>query len=539
MNLRPAGHSGSAMNTLVAPLAGLALVLFIGFYLNTHSADETTGALPAAAAQPDPALPAGNEGKPAKPPQPTVMDGLPEYLSGRITSLAEVNVPDARLELMLSGLRYPWAAEFISDTELLITEISGKLSRFDIESRKLTPITGVPHTSAGLEQSGLLDVALHPDFAVNHRIYFSYTISDEKNPKFMVTAVGTGILEGDQLTGVERILSAEPFTWSPSNFGGALEFDDQGYLYVAIGDRSEHGFAQLGDRPQGKILRVRDDGSIPLDNPFVGDQDIDDRIWALGVRNPQGLYFDPQSRRLFETEHGPQGGDEVNIILRGANYGWPEISYGMNYPDIGLGDVGQAGTHAEGMEQPLWYYLPSRAISPITMYRGDMFAEWDGDLLVGTLRGHSVDKLDLDGDRIRSEYPLLTEIDDRIRDIKVAADGSIFVLAQKGNLYRLYRPPPQPVVEINKGKYIYEVICTSCHEAGADGAPTLADRRGWPAIEQQPLELTYEHAINGYGLMPARGLCTICSDDHMRWAVDYMLEQAKLIDAEPAASDPP
>lgn len=459
---------------------------------------------------------------------PLVPIANPEALRSsetKIPSMIELNIFDARLDLVLSGLDQPWAFEFISDSEVLITEISGKLSRYDLLSKKLTTIEGVPRTSAGLVQSGLLDVALHPDFARNHRIYLSYTISDEKTGKFHLTAVGSGVLEDNHLVDFKRIFSAEPFTWSPSNFGGALEFDNQGYLYVAIGDRSEHSFAQQGNRLQGKILRLKDDGSIPADNPFISIEGVNPAIYAFGVRNPQGLYFDRFSGRLFEAEHGPMGGDEVNIILRGGNYGWPDSSYGMNYLDIGLGEVGQAGTHAGGMLQPLWYYLPSRGISKIAIYRGAMFPEWDGDLLVTALRGRSISKLDLDGSVIRSEYRMLPELEDRIRDIKIAGDGSIYILGQQGNLFRLHRPPAPPTPEINKGKMIYTVVCAHCHDTGAEGAPTLSNGVAWLKIEKQARDLIYKHAIEGYRLMPERGLCTICSDHHIKTTVDYMLEQ--------------
>ncbi len=504
-------------------LAGLALLTMLAVFLVPARELQTPETGIAQTVTP----PAVQGAAPASPPVPPLEGAQNPALEGQVNSLWELNVPDARVELLLSGLTYPCEFQFLSPREVIITEISGKLSRFDLDTRILTPVSGVPHTSAGIEQTGLLDVELHPDYANNHRIYLSYTIADEATGKFHLTAVATAILEGDQLHDVRQILAAEPLSWSPSNFGGALEFDDQGYLYVGIGDRSEHNFAQDTMRLQGKILRLNDDGSVPADNPFVGVKGYDARIYALGVRNPQGLHFDPVSRRLFEAEHGPMGGDEVNIIRAGANYGWPVISYGKNYPDIGVGEVGAAGTHAKGMEQPLFYYLPSIAASPITMYRGSMFPEWEGDLLVGAMRPRNISKLDLDGDVIRSEYPMLSELDDRVRDIKVANDGSIYILSQKGTLHRLYRPPFVAVEEIDKGKYIYDVVCSACHATGSYGAPNLSVLSDWKGIENQPLELIYQRAIEGYRQMPPRGLCSTCTDRHVQQTVDYMLQQIR------------
>ncbi len=457
----------------------------------------------------------------------------PEPEIEKLWSLPALNISDATLEVMVSGLTYPWAFEFLSQNELIITELSGNLLRYDLESKTLRQISGLPEIAVDTEQSGLLDVEIHPDFVNNKRIYFSYVAKDQDTGRFFLTAVASGILDDDQLLNSEQILAAGPFGWSPSNFGGALEFDADGFLYVAIGDRSEHMFAQHGDRLQGKILRLNDDGSTPGDNPFVDDPNVDDRIYALGVRNPQGLHFDSQSGMLYESEHGPKGGDEVNIITAGANYGWPEITYGQKYPDVGIGEIGQAGTHLAGMEQPLFYYLPSEAVSPIITYRGEMFSDWDGHLLIGTLKGKHISKLDVDGTTVRSEYPILKEINGRIRDIKIAHDGSIYILSQTGTLYRLFRTPPDtPVVETDKGEMIYGWACSGCHDTGADDAPRLNVRSEWKQIENQPLELTYSHVIEGYLDMPARGLCSICTDDHLRSTVDYMLEQVQSSESE-------
>jgi glucose/arabinose dehydrogenase len=384
------------------------------------------------------------------------------------------------------------------------------------------PLGGLPDFARTHDQTGLLDVALHPDFAANRRIYFSYVEADAKTGRYFTPVVASAVLQQDRLEDLRTVLRVEPFGWSPANFGGALAFDGKGYLYVTIGDRSEDAIAQNGRRLEGKVLRLRDDGSVPADNPFVGDDSVDDRIYALGVRNAQGLHFDAVSGRLFAAEHGPLGGDEVNEIEAGANYGWPIITYGRNYSTAPIGE----GTHKAGLQQPLFYYLPSEAISPVTVYRGPMFPEWEGDLLVGALKGKHISKLDLDGQFVRSEYPMLGELNGRVRDVKVREDGSIYVLLQSGSLHRVYRKvAEQTAPDQGDPASIYELVCAGCHDTGADQAPPLDDPVRWRDIANQPRELIYRKVIEGFGAMPERGLCNICSDEHLRATTDFMLER--------------
>lgn len=447
----------------------------------------------------------------------------PPAYRGELATLAAINMRDARLELLLDGLTYPWAMAFIDARQLLITEIGGRLLRFELDTRKLTPISGVPAVVTEHEQTGLLDLALHPQFADNGWVYFSYVAADPESGKYYLTAVDRARLVDDALVDRERLLTAEPYLWSPSNFGGALAFDAEAHLFVSIGDRSEAAFAQDGRRLEGKILRLHDDGRVPADNPFVNDEAIDDRIYALGVRNPQGLQVDPVTGRLFEAEHGPMGGDEVNLIEAGKNYGWPAVTYGLEYT---LEPIG-SGTHRVGFEQPLFYYLPSEAISPLAVYRGAMFPEWEGDLLVGALKGRHVSHLDLDGRVVRSEYPLLREIDGRIRDIKVAADGSVFVLSQAGKLFRLWREPKpaSPAPASFDAPMLYRFVCAGCHDSGAYRAPRPTVAAEWAPVQAKDRVEVHRHVIEGVGAMPARGLCNFCSDQQLRLTVDYMLDQ--------------
>lgn len=461
--------------------------------------------------------------------------GQPPPYQGSLPSLAAVNQRQAKLELVIDTLQQPWAFEFLNADEIIITEFAGNMQRLSLTDGQLSAIGGVPKVATSAQQTGLLDIALHPDFSRNRRLYFSYVISDPETGKYFKTVVDTATLVDDQLHDIKRIVSADPFGWSPSNFGGALAFDDQGYLYITIGDRSEGRIAQMGQLLQGKLLRLHDDGSVPADNPFVTDETIDDRIYALGLRNAQGLYFDAPSGLLFEAEHGPMGGDEVNIIRAGGNYGWPIITYGKSYTTASVSEH----THRRGMLQPLFYYLPSEAISPLLVYRGSMFPEWDGHLLVGALKGKHVSLLDFDAvdpasptaGRIRSEYPILTEIDARIRDLKVDQQGAVYILTQTGSLYRLWQTDVAPATadKANPAAVIYEFVCAGCHDSGAGQAPMLSRPQQWQSILQQPRALTYQRVLDGYQDMPERGLCYVCTNAQLRATTDYILEQ--LVDA--------
>jgi cytochrome c5 len=216
------------------------------------------------------------------------------------------------------------------------------------------------------------------------------------------------------------------------------------------------------------------------------------------------------------------GGDEVNLIGRGKNYGWPIITYGLNYTYRLIGE----GTEKEGMEQPLFYYLPSIAVSPIAVYRGEMFEEWDGDLLVGALKGAAISKLDLVGGRILSEYPILSELKERVRDIKVAPDSSIWVLVESGELYRLSREsnPVQEEAAIGQrdGETIYLLVCSGCHDRNAPGVPQLADKADWSGRLDKGPQALYSNTIKGYNDMPEKGLCEDCTEDELKRAVNFM-----------------
>lgn len=475
-----------------------------------------------------------------------------------IPSVRALNIEDARLEVVVADLNEPWAFEFLSDDEVLVTETRGRMLRVSLIDASRQVLEGLPPIATDKQQTGLLDVALHPDFENSRRIYFSYTEADASGA-YYATVLDTAILDADRLEKRERLLTAEPYAWSPSNFGGIIEFDGDGYLYFSVGDRSEPVTAQMGGLLQGKILRLNDDGSVPADNPFVDDPEIDDRIWALGVRNPQGLHFDAVRGSLFEAEHGPMGGDEVNRIEKGANYGWPMISHGRNYTAEHLGfapDQSSAQlefhlatdppwvigdeTAREGLESPLYYYTPSTAISPLTVVRGPMFPEWNGQLLVGALKGQHVSKIDFDGSTVRSEERVLGELGARIRDLKLDGDGAIWILTQDGRLLRLFRDPAlrsAPRAVGNPGQAVYDTVCRACHDSGAGGAPRLDHPLDWSAVRARDIDEVYRRVLEGYQGMPARGTCYRCSEAVLRAATDYMLQHVSEQDANRPPGD--
>ena len=274
---------------------------------------------------------------------------------------------------------------------------------------------------------------------------------------------------------------------------------------------------------------------MPESNPFVGDPKVKDSIYALGVRNPQGLVFDPVSKIMYETEHGPMGGDEINRISSGKNYGWPTITYGDNYNTQKSG----VATSFVGMEQPLFYYLPSIATSPIAVYNGKMFPEWSGHLLVGALRDSQVSKLNLLDGRVISEHRLLREFEGRVRDIKVGDDGSIWFLLQKGGvLYRLFRDPARLDLEkpeLRKGVIVYKTICASCHSSGLKDVPQLGDSQEWRKRLGKDKNILQQNVIEGFGAMPPKGLCENCTDDELRAATDYMVRASRRGDKPPVS----
>jgi glucose/arabinose dehydrogenase len=294
------------------------------------------------------------------------------------------------------------------------------------------PVAGLPPIEAH-GQGGLLDVALHPNFAENQLIYFSYAGPGEGG---ISTEVARGKLVDNHLEDVQVIFRQQPKSKTGRHFGSRLVFDRERYLYITLGDRGERERAQRPDDHAGSVIRLHDDGRTPADNPFVGKEGWKPEKFTLGNRNIQGAALHPRTGELWAHEHGPQGGDEINVIRAGVNYGWPVITYGVNYV-IGT-PIGE-GTKKPGMAQPLYYWVPSIAPSGMTFYSGDRFPRWRGDLFVGALKNRMLVRLSLDGEQVVGEERFLNDVIGRIRDVRTGPDGFIYLLTDEndGALVRL------------------------------------------------------------------------------------------------------
>jgi len=338
---------------------------------------------------------------------------------------------DVRVVRVVTSLEHPWGMAFLPDGRMLVTERPGRLRL--VENGKLLPqpVAGLP-AIAEHGQGGLLDVALHPKFAENGWVYLSYAARGEGG---VGTEVARGKLEGNRLTNMQVIFRQQPKLGGGRHFGSRLVFDRKGYLYITLGDRGDDDRAQRLDQLVGKVVRLKDDGGIPDDNPFVNRTGARPEIFTLGNRNVQGAALHPETGLLWAHEHGPQGGDEVNVLRAGVNYGWPVITYGVQYV-TGM-KIGE-GTQREGMAQPLWKWVPSIAPSGMAFYTGDKFPKWKGDLFVGALKYQLVARLRLDGEKVVSEERMLEGIG-RVRDVRAGPDGYLYLLtdARDGELLRL------------------------------------------------------------------------------------------------------
>ncbi|WP_370215636.1 PQQ-dependent sugar dehydrogenase [Idiomarina sp.] len=339
------------------------------------------------------------------------------------------------LETISEGLNHPWGIAFLPSGDMLVTERSGTLNIITQDGKK-TPIQGTPEVVAK-SQGGLLDVNIDPNYADNGWVYISYSEPDPDGGKGNSTAVMRGKIDRDKWTEGEVIFRQAPKYESNAHFGSRLVFSPEGHLFITLGERySRMQDAQTLDNHHGKIVRIWPDGSIPKDNPFVGNDGALDEIWSYGHRNVQGAAIHPDTGELWTIEHGPQGGDEVNIPKAGKNYGWPTITYGEDY---GGGEIG-IGTHKEGMEQPFYYWLPSIATAGSIFYTGDKFPKWKGDLLVTALRGQTIARLDLEEGRVLHEERMLEDATSfRIRDIEQGPEGFLYILtdADSGQLIKL------------------------------------------------------------------------------------------------------
>jgi glucose/arabinose dehydrogenase len=337
------------------------------------------------------------------------------------------------------GLSHPWGMAFLPGGDILLTERPGRLRLVKDGKLVEAPIPGLPGDIRAEGEGGLLDIALHPDFATNRLVYFAYS---EDTGSGLVTAVARAVYQNGTLSAPEVIFRADPPRGGSRHFGSRLLFEqptpDETFLYISLGERGDSAQAQNPANALGSVVRVYDDGTPPLDNPQWPDGLP--QIFSIGHRNPEGLALQPGTGLIWSSEHGPKWGDEINIIRAGRNYGWPEISYGVNYDGSPVGD---GSTSREGMEQPVYYWDTEDAIptapSGMIFYTGDKFPNWKGDLFIGALAGQALIHLSIDGTAVNAEERLLTQENKRIRDVVQGPNGYLWILTDEdpGQLIRL------------------------------------------------------------------------------------------------------
>jgi aldose sugar dehydrogenase len=396
------------------------------------AADAQQPVTPGAAGRPSPAT---IEGQPVERRPPEKSDDKP-FFREQTRAPYHASAP-FQITTLIDNLPAPWSLAFLPDGNILLTErLPGSMRILDAKGVLSEPVAGV----AGLKSPaamdlGLLDVVLDPRFAANHQIFFTfYDYIDGTNSN---TYVARARLDEAKraLSDVKVIFRAQPAMPSKrlgGKSGGRIAIAPDGSLFVTIGDRSDSppwDVAQRLDNDLGKIIHITAEGAPAPDNPFLGKPGVLPEIWAYGTRSQEGLAFDPGTGRLWETEHGPRGGDELNIIEKGKNYGWPVIAHGIDYPGTA---IGEGITHKEGMEEPVYYWDPVIAPSGLAFYTGNLFPQWRGSVFVGGLAGMLLDRLTLVNDKVVAEEPLLTDLHARIRDVRVGPDGAVYVLTDSG-----------------------------------------------------------------------------------------------------------
>lgn len=345
---------------------------------------------------------------------------------------AVIFAADYQIDIIAEELNHPWSIDFLPEGGYLVAMKSGEVHLISANGEVSDPIAGGPDTYFE-SQGGYFDILLDPDYSTNQLVYLSYAGgSSEANATTIVKAM----LSNNIFENTETIFTASPTKATPAHYGGKMHFLADGTLLVTTGDGFEYREApQDTNSHLGKLIRINTDGSVPADNPFVNGGG-DPKVYSYGHRNPQGLDLGPEGK-IYLHEHGPKGGDELNLITKGANYGWPAVTYGDNYSGAYVSPLKEA----PGTVQPLHYWVPSIAPSGLLVYSGKMFPEWQGDFLVGALVDNEVRRLDLQGDTIAFEQALFSELGKRIRDIREAPDGSIFILTdgEKGSVVRISR----------------------------------------------------------------------------------------------------
>lgn len=334
------------------------------------------------------------------------------------------------LKEVASDLNIPWGMEFLQDDVLLVNQKNGEMLIIDLKTgqkNKVEKKQGVLDSGQG----GSLDIVKHPNYDKTPWIYWTYVESQQRQA---VTVLARFQLRAHKMVRFEKLLTTKSATSTSRNFGSRIAFDKKGYLYFSVGDRGKRPNGQNLKTHAGSIMRLHDDGRVPTDNPFVGKKDALPEIWSYGHRNPQGMGYDPVEEKLWAIEHGPRGGDEINLIEKGKNYGWATISFGKEY--FSGRPVGES-THKKGMEQPVHYYVPSIAPCGMSVYRGKMFPKWQGNLFSGALALTHLNRVETRNGKFVKEERLLEKFSQRIRHVKEAPDGSIFISTDTGQILKL------------------------------------------------------------------------------------------------------
>jgi glucose/arabinose dehydrogenase len=331
-----------------------------------------------------------------------------------------------KVDTLFTEFENPWGMTWLPDGRMLVVERKGEILVFKDDKFTGEKLSGVPETRE-VNQAGMLDIALHPDYANTGWIYLAYSRPQGDGD---VLVISRAKLEGNNMHSVEEIFVCGPEWKGGRHFGSRIIFDNEGYLYFSNGDKgSRPANAQELDNDHGKIHRIKDDGSIPADNPFVDTPGANASIWTYGNRNPQGMVYDAENDRIWSVEHGPKGGDELNLIEKGNNYGWPVISYGINYDGTILTEL----TEKEDMEQPVTYWVPSIATCGMTLVTSDKYPAWKGNILVGGLAGQQIARVEMEGVKVVGEETLLKDIG-RVRQVSQSPDGYIYALVEATGL---------------------------------------------------------------------------------------------------------
>ena len=342
--------------------------------------------------------------------------------------MTTLSATEYELRTIATGLDKPWSIAEVDENAFLVTEKGGRLIKL-FKDGSITAIKGAPEVYFA-SQGGLLEVLPDPGFSQNQTVYLSFSGGDKSANR---TTVIKSVLDGDTLTNLETILEVSPDKEGPAHYGGKLAFLPDGTLLVSVGEGYKYREeAQNLAWELGKLLRIRPDGTAPSDNPFPEQAP---RVYSYGHRNPQGLVYDAETDRVLMMEHGPKGGDELNHIVAGDNYGWPAITYGVDYS----GAIISPYTEADGMQQPLQYWVPSIGPSGLAIYRGKMFPELQGDLLLGSLINEEMRRLRLIGNEVTEDEAIFQEIKGRVRDVRALSDGSIVALTDEGDVFHIYR----------------------------------------------------------------------------------------------------